>query len=310
MSTASRRFSDNPLATRCALRINAPLAGLEFGWRVRLGWCRPSLRLRAGSQPANSDLTADAMEINWARVLLIFNGAIIALAWLGRNDWSHRYIARTGRRLQSLVPGYRTNRILEQLLVEMKTTSGRPLRDAIEHLASGVEGLQGTLAMIHVRQKMYDRLLESATLTTDRHGELTWASEGFLQLCERGIEEVMKSGWISAIYPADREQFVKEWRLAVSDGRDFRMRHRYGPLTDGSLVLVETHAYAAKVALGSGPVGWVAIVRAIQKLGPEPGEAGSAEGFSPEPGIKRKLNLRLDAEGRCFHPENGKNDSH
>lgn len=246
------------------------------------------------------------MEINWAKVLLVINGIIVAAAWLGRNSWSHKYINRVCRRMESLIPGYKTNRILEQLLAEMKTTSGRPLRDAIEHLASGVEGLQGTLAMIHVRQKMYDRLLESATLTTDRNGGLTWASEGFLQLCERRIEEVIKSGWISAIYPSDKERFLKEWQLAVKDGRDFRMQYRYGPLRDGSLVLVEAHAYVAKVALNSKPVGWVAIVKAMQRFEPEPDKT-SPIGISPiEPRIERGLNLRMDAERRCYHPEEGR----
>lgn len=243
------------------------------------------------------------MQINWGQVLLVANAVFVGLVWIGRNNWSHRYIIKFGRRLQSVVPGYRTNRILEQLLEEMKTTSGRPLRDAIEHLAQGVEGLQGTLAMIHVRQKMYDRLLENATITTNEKGELTWASEGFLQICERTLEEVIDNNWISAIHQDDRERVVDEWQHAVRDGRDFVMEYRYGPTRDRSIILVEAHAYAARVGLSSRPVGWVAVVRVIDRFRPK---AREDENEQPpiEPNIK-KVNLRLDRERRCYHPEYG-----
>lgn len=236
--------------------------------------------------------------MNWSRLLLAANIVGALLIWLGRNEWSHRYIRVVTRRISHLNPWFRTNQLLQALLAEVKDSSGRPLREALEHLGQGLDVVQATLAMIHVRQRMYDRLLDNATITTDADGRLTWASEGFLVMTGCTLDEIKGDGWISAIHQADRHMVAEEWRSAVNDGRDFVLTYRYRATAARAEVTVEAHAYAARVLSSQAPVGWVAIVRpAIENAA-----SGPVELIEPRVTAAR---LRMDQEMRCYHPETG-----
>lgn len=239
--------------------------------------------------------------MNWAHLLLAANITGAVLLWLGRNEWSYRYFRALGRQLCKLNPWYRTNRLLQALLAEVKDSSGRPLREALEHLGQGLDTVQATLAMIHVRQRMFDRLLDNATITADADGQLTWASQGFLDLTGCTMEDVRGDGWISAIHQDDRRMVVSEWRQAVEDGRDFVLVYRYRANAERGEIKVEAHAYAARAAATQPPVGWVAIVREVA--------ANSATGVMEivEPRIKA-ARLRLDQERRCYKPADGGED--
>lgn len=241
--------------------------------------------------------------MTWARLLLTANILVGVAFWLGRNEWSHRYIRAVTRQLAQLNPWHRTNQLLQALLAEVKDSSGRPLREALEHLGQGLDVVQATLAMIHVRQRMYDRLLDNATITTDEKGKLTWASQGFLQMCGCTLEEVQNDGWIASIHQDDRAMVVNEWRQAVADGRDFILGYRYRARDDRRVTYVEAHAYAARASQASRPVGWVAIVREVAPPAPAP----SCPMPQVEPGV-RAANLRMDQERRCYRPADGGED--
>lgn len=236
--------------------------------------------------------------MDWPRLLLTANITGAVLIWLGRNDWSHRYIKAAGRRLRQFSPWHRTNQLLQALLAEVKDSSGRPLREALEHLGKGLDTVQATLAMIHVRQRMYDRLLDNATITTDADGHLTWASQGFLDLTGCTVEDVQGDGWISAIHQDDRRMVVDEWRHAVADGRDFVLSYRYRATAERGEIRVEAHAYAARAVLSQPPVGWVAIVRQVAQNQ----STGAVEPVEPRIVAAR---LRMDRERRRYHPATG-----
>jgi PAS domain S-box-containing protein len=230
----------------------------------------------------------------WPKLLLAANAALAIAIWLGRNEWSHPYLRKAGRVLSHLNPWHRTNQLLKLLLNEVKDANGRPLREALEHLTEGLDSVQATLAMIHVRQRMYDRMLENATITTDAAGRLTWASDGLLQLVGCTMDDVRGDNWINAIHQDDRKRVMEEWLNAVKYGRDFDMTYRYRATFDRPEITVQAHAYAAKAKLSAPPVGWVAIIRVI--------DAGAAK-QEPliEPGV-RAASLRIDAERRCYRP--------
>lgn len=239
--------------------------------------------------------------MNWSRLLLTANIVGALLIWLGRNEWSYRYIHAVGRRISRLNPWFRTNQLLQALLAEVKDSSGRPLREALEHLGQGLDVVQATLAMIHVRQRMYDRLLDNATITTDADGRLTWASEGFMKMTGCTLDEIKGDGWISALHQDDRHMVVEEWRSAVEDGRDFVLTYRYRATAARGEITVEAHAYAARAVAARAPVGWVAIVRpAIENAA-----SGPVELIEPRVTAAR---LRMDQEQRCYRPETGTRD--
>jgi PAS domain S-box-containing protein len=233
---------------------------------------------------------------HWGRLLLIVNITGAVLFWVGRNDWSHRYIRAASRRVSRLNPWWRTNQLLTSLLQEVQTSNGRPLREALEHLAEGLDTVQGTLAMIHVRQRMYDRVLENATCTTDEKGRLTWASDGFLRLAGCSLDELRGDGWINAIHQDDRALVMAEWRAAITDGRDFVLAYRYRAIPGRGEIHAESHAYAARAMHNRPPVGWVAIVREVP--------AAAAAVVPVEPRVNA-VNLRLDREMGCYHPPMG-----
>jgi len=227
---------------------------------------------------------------HWGRLLLVVNITGAVLFWIGRNDWSHPYIRAAGKRLARLNPWHRTNQLLTSLLREVQTSNGRPLREALEHLAEGLDGVQGTLAMIHVRQRMYDRILENCTCTTDERGQLTWASEGFLRLAGCSLEDLRGDGWINAIHQEDRALVMREWRMAITDGRDFVLAYRYRAMPGRGEVHAEAHAYAAHASQNRPPVGWVAIVREVP---------------SPPTATTPRMKLRLNQEMGCSEPAFG-----
>lgn len=241
--------------------------------------------------------------MDWPRLLLAANLAGGLLIWLGRNDWSYPYFRAFVRALNHFNPWFRTNQLLKLLLAEVRDVNGKPLREALEHLTQGLDGVQATLAMIHVRQRMYDRMLDNATITTDKHGKLTWASEGMLQLTGCTLEDMRGDNWINVVHQDDRQMAVDEWRAAVEDGRDFTLTYRYRATFDRPEITVEAHAYAARARLSEPPVGWVAIVRVIDAGGTKQKEVQIVE---PRVAAAK---LRLDRERRCYHPEMGQEDA-
>jgi PAS domain-containing protein len=243
--------------------------------------------------------------MSWAGILVALNVIVAAVVWVGKNDWFHKYLRAAGRLASKLNPWSRTNELLNSLLAEVKDSSGQPLRAALEHLGHGLQSVQATLAIIHVRQRLYDRLLESATLTTNANGEVTWASEGLLEIAGCTLQDMQGDGWINAIHQDDRAMVKAEWERAVRDGTDFVLTYRYRNEGDRREKLVEAHAYAARALPSQPPVGWVAVVRRVD-LRRRPDQ--SPIGRIVEPRV-RTARMRLDSEMGCYHPATGEEEA-
>lgn len=201
----------------------------------------------------------------WPYLLLALNILLVMLAWLNKNQWAYKYITSAFSAFWHHTPWYHTNELLKQLVDEVKTQSGTPLKEALQHLDISIQNMAGTLAMIHVRQRMYDRVLGNAVITTDASGKAVWASETLLELLGTSMENFLGENWINFVHQDDRELVLREWGRAVEVGRDFALSYRYVNALTNQLICVEARAYAAKIAVHLKPAGWVAFIKEIDE---------------------------------------------
>ena len=145
----------------------------------------------------------------------------------------------------------KTEKIVEAILVELKTNGGSSLKDAINRIEDNQ--LRGN-SLTHLILARDDGL---AAFMTDKDGLYDWISPAHQKLTGRGLDEVQGRGWFSFIHDDDCEHVREAWLSAVKGGWPFSTRFRI-VRRDGSAVGV--HSTANPLMAGQRVVGWSGLI--------------------------------------------------
>jgi len=63
--------------------------------------------------------------------------------------------------------------------------------------------------------------------TSDPEGNLNYYNQSVFAYSGLTLEQIKKDGWIQIVHPDDREENIKKWLNAISEGKDFLIEHRF-----------------------------------------------------------------------------------
>lgn len=166
-----------------------------------------------------------------------------------------RPIARFGKSVMQ------TFQNVEDISKQLRPNGGGSLRD-------GIDRIEMRLTAIEQRNRAVVLEVPYGVFEADASGSCLWVNRTFLRLTGRGLDEVLGSGWISAVAPEDRAAVSEEWAACIAQGREFSMNYDLVDL-DGHRVAVRTRALPLRAPTGTtSPVfGYIGIVH---RAGVEP----------------------------------------
>ena len=128
-------------------------------------------------------------------------------------------------------------RLLRELLAEIRPNGGSSLRDAIDRIEK-IQVAQNN------RQRVILSLSQDAYFETDAHGACVYVNHRWEELTGITAAESRGAGWSHGIHEDDRLRVLEEWHAAVSDQRPFRQRFRYENVVTGEVTPVYVRAIA------------------------------------------------------------------
>lgn len=128
-------------------------------------------------------------------------------------------------------------RLLRELLAEIRPNGGSSLRDAIDR----IEKIQTAQTN---RQRVVLSLSQDAYFEADAQGMCLYVNHRWEELTGLTLAESRGSGWLHGITEADRALVLEEWNAAVHDRRPFRLRFRYENVVTGEITPVYVRAVA------------------------------------------------------------------
>lgn len=144
----------------------------------------------------------------------------------------------------------KTEKLVEAILVELKTNGGSSLKDAINRIEDRQVRMDGRIDWMLT-------LDNAAMFEADHEGLCIWVSLAYQALTGRPAAEVLGWGWIAAVHDEDIDRIRLGWKSAVEEQRAFSMRFRIVRL-DGAVIPV--HSTAHPLHAGPRVIGWAGMV--------------------------------------------------
>lgn len=110
--------------------------------------------------------------------------------------------------------------ILVNISKEFAPNCGSSLRDCMNRVENNIDNLRAT---DHLLLEMSD----IGHFETDGKGECIWANKKYEEITGMQLHDLLGTGWINSIHPADREAVTEEWNEAFKGKRQFVYLFRY-----------------------------------------------------------------------------------
>lgn len=145
----------------------------------------------------------------------------------------------------------KTEKLVEAILVELKTNGGSSLKDAINRIEDR-QVFDSSLTHL-----LWSRADAPTAFMADHEGLYTWISPALATLAGRPLDEVRGRGWLSFVHADDAEHVREAWTLAVAGGWPFSTRFRI-LRPDGNAMRV--HSTANAMIAGPRVIGWSGLI--------------------------------------------------
>lgn len=144
------------------------------------------------------------------------------------------------------------NALLREILREFRPNGGSSLKDSVER----VNHRQGLLIGLIRGHWEHDTIARFEALP---NGDFCWVNRTFCRWLNMSADELLKSGWMSAVSEESREEVERLFHHAVKGGREFHMNFRM-TTTDGEQIPVR--CVAAPVRGFTNDIeGWIGTVK-------------------------------------------------
>lgn len=118
-------------------------------------------------------------------------------------------------------------------------------------------------------ERRYSALVHQSpvgVLETDAKGGLSFANERLLRLTGRSLDQLLGAAWLESVHPEERQGFVRGWRAALAERREFaaevRLRPPRGPVVWVSVLMRPLRDNASRL---SGYLGAVSDITERKK---------------------------------------------
>lgn len=144
------------------------------------------------------------------------------------------------------------NTLLRTILKEFRPNGGSSLKDSVDR----VNQRQGMVIGMIRGHWEHDHV---ARFEAQNNGDFCWVNRTFCRWLNMSSDELLFSGWLSAIDESMREEVERHWHSAITAGREFSMNFRM-TTTDG--VSLPVRCVAAPVKGFTNEIeGWIGTIK-------------------------------------------------
>ncbi len=176
-------------------------------------------------------------------------------------------VMRTGKPLENYMVGVNRPRSQTQIWA---LVNAYPLRQGNGQLGSivvtfvDITDRRQAQAELEISERRYASLAKAAPVgifRTDLEGNCVYVNKRWCVIAGMTAEQAMGQGWLTGLYPDDRDIIAAEWQAVAQNHRSFRLEYRFGT-PNGCITWVYGQAVAERDAEGN-IIGYVGTVTDI-----------------------------------------------
>lgn len=172
-----------------------------------------------------------------------------------------RAISQLGEMLPAIGHLAAMEKTLATIQKEVLPNGGSSMRDAVNLCRDIAMRTEETLALwVNSSRATWDAMGLFGVSEFDAEGELIYTNTTMLRWVNAPAHEMLGTGWINAITPADRERVRHEWQSCLDDERMFSCEFNLRRADGEEIPVLSTRTPVRKIA--SGPVEkWVGVIQ-------------------------------------------------